>query len=131
MKSRTILLIDSDQTSRRQRVIMLITHGYAVRTAESVEDVQLPFAPPMPDLVLLRADTPPDGTDSAFALIRSAAPDQKIAFLLEDGHEVCQLFVNGKLVRAREILDEDLIDTVATIFEGKSEAIARYTAVGG
>ena len=131
MKSRTILLIDSDQTTRRQRVVMLVTHGYLVRTAERVEDLQLPFASPAPDLVLLRADTPTDRADSAFALIRNAAPEQKIGFLLDDGHELCQLFVNGKLARAGEFLDQDLIQIVATIFEDKSQAIAKYIAAGG
>ena len=131
MKRRTILLIDSDQTTRRHRVVMLVTHGYLVRTAERVEDLQLPFAPPAPDLVLLRADKPPDRLDSAFALIRNAAPEQKIGFLLDDGHELCQLFVNGKLARAGEFLDQDLIQTVATIFEDESQARAKHTSVGG
>ena len=117
MKTRTILLIDSYQTTRRQRVVMLLTHGYLVHAAERVEDLQLPFAAPAPDLVLLRADKPPDRSDSAFVLIRDAAPKQKIGFLLDDGHELCQLFVNGKLARAGEFLDQDLIQTVATIFE--------------
>ena len=131
MKSRTILLIDSDQTTRRQRVVMLVTHGYQVRTAERVEDLQLPFASPAPDLVLLRADKPPDRADSAFASIRNAAPEQRIGFVLNDGHELCQVFVNGKLARGGEFLDQDLIQTVASIFEAKSEAIAKYIAAGG
>jgi len=131
MKNHTILLIDSDRTTRRQRVVMLVTHGYLVRTAERVEDLQLPFAPPAPDLVLLRADKPPDRANSAFALIRNAAPDQKIGFLLDDGHELCQLFVNGKLTRAGEFLDQDLIQTVATIFADENRARAKHTSVGG
>jgi len=131
MKSRTILLIDSDQTTRRQRVAMLVTHGYLVRTAERVEDLQLPFTAPAPDLVLVRADKPPDRADSAFALIRNAAPGQKIGFLLDDGHELCQVFVNGKLARAGEFLDQDLIQTVATIFDDECGAGRKHTSVGG
>ena|SRR5690348_12853735 len=131
MKNRTILLIDSDQTTRRQRVVMLVTHGYQVRTAERVEELQLPFVSSAPDLVLLRADKPTDRPDSAFALIRNAAPEQKIAFLLDDGHELCQLFVNGKLARAGEFLDQDLIQTVATIFDDESHARTKHTSAGG
>ena len=131
IKPRTILLIDSNQSTRRQRVVMLVTHGYFVRTAEKVEDLQLPFVPPAPDLVLLRADKPPDRDDSAFALIRNAAPEQKIGFLVDEGHELCQLFVNGKLARAGEFLDQDLIQTVATIFDAESRAPAKHTSVGG
>lgn len=122
MKSRTILLIDSDQSTRRQRVVMLLTHGYLVRAEESIEKLKLPFAGSPPDLVLLRADEPHDHAESAYVAIRKAAPNQKIGFLLEDGHKLCELFLDGILARPREQLAGDLIDVVKAMFETRSFA---------
>jgi hypothetical protein len=116
-KLRTILLIDSDQSTRRQRVIMLLTHGYGVHAVETVGDLELPFSEPAPDLVLLRVDEPPDRSDSAFMRIRTAVPKQRIGFLLNDRHKLCQLFMNGVLVRPMETLAGDLIHAVQTMFE--------------
>jgi DNA-binding NarL/FixJ family response regulator len=120
MKSRTILLIDSNQSTRRQRAAMLLTHGYLVRAEESIENLNLPFREPPPDLVLLRVDEPPDRPESAYAAIREAAPNQTIGFLLDDSHHLCQVFVNGILSKRREELAGDLIETVNMIFEAKS-----------
>jgi CheY-like chemotaxis protein len=116
MQPRTILLIDSDQSTRRQRALMLLTHGYLVSSVESLNEVKLPFTHP-PDLVLVRVDEPPDRSDSAFALIRNAAPGQRIGFLLDDGHHLCQLFVNGVLVRPQQALAGDLIEEVEAMFD--------------
>lgn len=52
MRRRTILLIDGNQSTRRQRAIMRVTHGFVVRAAENIQDVELPFTHPAPDLVL-------------------------------------------------------------------------------
>lgn len=129
MKRRTILLIDGDQSTRRQRAIMLVTHGFVVRAAESVQDVELPFAHPAPDLVLLRAEDPPDRSDSAYTLIRNAVPGQRIGFLQDDGHYLCELFVDGVLVRPREELSGDLIRAVEAMFEGKLQKSAKSACV--
>lgn len=129
MKRRTILLIDGDQSTRRQRAIMLVTHGFVVRAAESVQDVELPFAHPAPDLVLLRAEDPPDRSDSAYTLIKNAVPGQRIGFLLDDGHYLCELFVDGVLVRPREELSGDLIRAVEAMFEGKLQKSAKSACV--
>jgi CheY-like chemotaxis protein len=112
MKPRTILLIDSDQSTRRQRVLVLLTHGYLVRAVEKVENLELPYTGPAPDLVLLRVDEPHDRPGGAYNLIREAAPRQRIGFVLDDGHKLCQLFVNGVLTRPREELASDLIEAV-------------------
>lgn len=130
MKRRTILLIDGDQSTRRQRAIMLVTHGFVVRAAESVQDVELPFVHPAPDLVLLRADSPPDRSESAYTLIRKAAPRQRIGFLSDDGHYLCELFVDGVLVRRREELAGDLIRSVEAMFEGRLQNSAKSVCVG-
>jgi len=130
MRRRTILLIDGNQSTRRQRAIMLVTHGFVVRAAESVQDVELPFAPPAPDLVLLREDSTPDRFDSAYMLIRSAVPGQRIGFLLDDGHYLCELFVDGVLVRPREELAGDLIGSVEAMLEGKLQNSAKSVCVG-
>lgn len=128
MKPRTILLIDSNQSTRRQRVVMLLTHGYLVRAEETIEDLKLPFAAPAPDLVLLRGDEAHDHPESAYAAIRRAAPNQKIGFLLDDGHYLCQLFVNGILTRRREELAGDLIEAVKAMLE--TESVAQHAACG-
>ena len=127
MKPRTILLIDSNQSTRRQRTVMLLTHGYLVRAEERIEDLKLPFAAPAPDLVLLRGDEA-HGPESAYAAIRRAAPNQKIGFLLDDGHYLCQLFVNGILTRRREELAGDLIEAVKAMFE--TDSVAQHAACG-
>jgi len=128
MKPRTILLIDNNQSTRRQRVVMLLTHGYLVRAEEKIEDLTLPFAAPAPDLVLLRGDEAHDHPESAYAAIRRAAPNQKIGFLLDDGHYLCQVFVNGVLAKGREELAGDVIQAVETMFE--PESVAQHAAVG-
>ena len=128
MKPRTILLIDKNQSTRRQRVVMLLTHGFLVRAEETIKNLKLPFAPPAPDLVLLRGDEAHDSPESAYAAIRRAAPNQKIGFLLDDGHYLCQLFVDGILTRRREELAGDLIEAVKAMFE--TESVAQHTAVG-
>lgn len=128
MRSRTILLIDSDQSTRRQRVVMLLTHGYLVRAEESIDKLKLPFAGSPPDLVLLRADEPQDRPESAYAAIRNAAPNQRIGFLLEDGHKLCELFVNGILARPQERVAGDLIDAVKAMFE--TRPFARHAMCG-
>lgn len=128
MKPRTVLLIDSDQSTRRQRVVMLLTHGYMVRAEEKLEDLELPFAGRAPDLVLLRVDESHQRPDSAYLAIRRAAPNQRIGFLLDDGHELCQVFINGVLVRPREKLAGDLIQAVKTMFE--DESVAQTAALG-
>jgi AmiR/NasT family two-component response regulator len=130
MRPRNILLIDSDQSTRRQRVIMLLTHGYLVHAAERVEDVELPFVRPAPDLVLLRVEEPPDRSDSAYMLIRNAAPGQRIGFLVGDSHYLCQLFVDGVLVRPREELAGDLIQAVEAMFDAEFEVSAKRACVG-
>ncbi|PYY16897.1 MAG: hypothetical protein DMG61_03455 [Acidobacteria bacterium] len=130
LRPRTILLIDSDQSTRRQRVIMLLTHGFLVRAAERVEDVELPFVHPAPDLVLLRVKDPPDRFDSAYMLIRAAAPRQRIGFLVDDRHYLCELFVDGVLVRPREELSGDLIQSVEAMFEADFEVSAKRACVG-
>ena len=122
MKPRTILLIDSDRSTRRQRVLMLLTHGYLVRALEKVENLELPFTGAAPDLVLLRVDEPHDLPDGAYKVIREAAPRQRIGFVLDDGHELCQVFVNGVLTRPREELASDLIEAVNTMFGTESVA---------
>lgn len=128
MKPRTILLIDSNQSTRRQRVVMLVTHGYLVRAQETIEGLKLPFAAPPPDLVLLRGDEAHDHPESAYAAIRRAAPNQKIGFLLDDGHYLCQVFVNGSLARRREELVGDLIEAVSAMFG--TESVAQHAACG-
>jgi hypothetical protein len=128
MKSRTILLIDSDQSTRRQRVVMLLTHGYLVRAEESIEKLKLPFAGSPPDLVLLRADEPQDRPESAYAAIRNAVPNQRIGFLLEEGHKLCELFLDGILARPREQVGGDLIHAVKAMFETRS--FARHAMCG-
>jgi len=128
MKPRTILLIDNNQSTRRQRVVMLLTHGYLVRAEEKIEHLKLPFTAPAPDLVLLRADKVHDGPESAYATIRRAAPNQKIGFLLDDGHYLCELFVDGILTRRREELAGDLIEAVKAMFE--TDLVAQHAACG-
>ncbi len=128
MKPRTILLIDSNQSTRRQRVVMLLTHGYLVRAEETIENLKLPFAPPAPDLVLLRGDEAHDRPESAYAAIRRATPNQKIGFLLDDGHHLCQLFVNGILIRPCEELAGDLIEVVNAMFE--TDSMAQHAVCG-
>jgi len=130
MRPRTILLVDSDQSTRRQRVIMLLTHGFLVRAAERIEDLELPFAIPAPDLVLLRVEEPPDRSDSAYMLIRNAAPRQRIGFLVDDSHYLCELHVDGVLVRPREELAGDLIQSVEAMFEAEFENSAKSALVG-
>ena len=129
-KPRTILLIDGDQSTRRRRVIMLLTHGYGVQAVETVGDVELPFSKPAPDLVLLRVDEAPDRSDSAFVLIRNAVPGQRIGFVLSDTHHLCQLFVNGVLVRPRETLTGDLIHAVQAMLEPHCDPNLGALAVG-
>ena len=129
-RPRSILLIDSDQSTRRQRVIMLLTHGFFVQAMERVEDVKLPFDSPAPDLVLLRVEEPPDQADSAYMLIRSAAPRQRIGFLVDDRHFLCELFVDDLLVRPREALAGDLIQSVEAMFEAEFEFSGKHAAVG-
>lgn len=116
MNRRNILLIDSDQSTRRQRVVMLLTHGYAVRAAKTLDDLELPFTDPLPDLVLLRAEESPN-RPSAYELIRKAVPGQSIGVLPEDGHKLCQLFMNGVLTLPRTELAGDLIQAVEAMFE--------------
>jgi len=128
MKPRTILLIDNNPSTRRQRVVMLLTHGYLVRAEEKIEHLKLPFTAPAPDLVLLRADKVHDGPESAYATIRRAAPNQKIGFLLDDGHYLCELFVDGILTRRREELAGDLIEAVKAMFE--TDSVAQHAACG-
>jgi len=128
MKPRTILLIDNNQSTRRQRVVMLLTHGYLVRAEEKIEHLKLPFTAPAPDLVLLRADKVHDGPESAYATIRRAAPNQKIGFLLDDGHYLCELLVDGILTRRREELAGDLIEAVKAMFE--TDSVAQHAACG-
>lgn len=128
MKPRTVLLIDSDQSTRRQRAVMLLTHGYVVRAEEKIGNLQLPFTGLAPDLVLLRADESHDRPDSAYEMIRRAAPNQKIGFLSGDSHELCQVFINGVLARPREELAGDLIQAVKTMFE--AESVAQTAALG-
>ena len=129
MRFRTILLIDNDQSTRRQRALMLLTHGYLVSSVERLDHVKLPFVSP-PDLVLLRGDEPPDRSDSAFALIRNTAPGQRIGFLLDDGHKLCQLYVDGLLVRPRQQLAGDLIASVEAMFETRLEAAMKHVSLG-
>jgi hypothetical protein len=124
------LLIDSDQSTRRQRVIMLVTHGFTAHAVERVEDVKLPFPSPAPDLVLLRVEEPPDHSDSAYMLIRNAAPRQRIGFLTDDRHFLCELFVDGVLVRPRQSLGGDLIQSVEAMFEAEFEFSEKHAAVG-
>lgn len=128
MKPRTILLIDRNQSTRRQRVVMLLTHGYLVRAEETIEDLELPFTAPAPDLVLLRGDEAHDRPESTYAAIRRAAPNQKIGFLVDDGHYLCQLFVNGILTRRREELGGDLIEAVKAMLE--TDSVAQHAACG-
>ena len=128
MKPRTILLIDSNQSTRRQRVVMLLTHGYLVRAEETIEDLKLPLAAPAPDLVLLRAGQPHDRAERAYVAIQRAAPHQKIGFLLDDGHYLCPLFVNGILTRRREELAGDLIEAVEAMFQ--TDSVAQHAACG-
>ena len=128
MNRRSILLIDDNQSTRRQRAVMLLTHGYLVHCAETIEDLELPFASPAPDLVLLRADEPPDDPDGAYELIRRCMPRQKIGFLPHDGHRLCQMFMDGVLTRPREELTGNLIQTVEAIFE---KHLARHWAALG
>ena len=128
MRPRTILLIDSDQSTRRQRAVMLLTHGFTVRAVEGLENVTLPFTRPAPDLVLVRADQSPDRSDSAYTLIRNAVPGQRIGFLLDDGHRLCQVYVNGVLTRPREELSGDLIQAVEAMFE--TQPGVQHAAVG-
>ncbi len=127
MKPRTILLIDNNQSTRRQRVVMLLTHGYLVRSEETIKDLKLPFTAPAPDLVLLRGDEAHDRPESAYVAIRRAAPNQKIGFLLDDGHYLCQVFVNGILAKRREEVAGDLIQAVEAMFEPE---FAQHAAVG-
>jgi hypothetical protein len=105
MNRRTILLIDDNQSTRRQRVVMLLKHGYVVR-----------------------ADEPADHPDGAYELIRRAMPRQRIGFLLQDWHELCQMFMDGVLTRPREELAGNLIQTVEAIFE---KQLARQCAALG
>ena len=128
MKPRTILLIDRDQSTRRQRVVMLLTHGYVVRAEGAIENVKLPFAAPAPDLVLLRGDEAHDHPESAYVAIRRAGPNQKIGFVVDDHHYLCQLFMNGVLTRRSEELVGDLIAAVRSMFETKS--VAQHAACG-
>src|SRR5579872_2098205 len=121
MKPHTILLIDSNQSTRRQRVIMLLTHGYAVRAEHGIEDLKLPLIGPLPDLILLRADEQHDRPESAYVAIRKVAPHLKIGFLLDDGHRLCQVFANGVLIKQREELAGDLTGTVKSMFESEPE----------
>lgn len=129
-RPRSILLIDNDQSTRRRRVLMLLTHGFIVHAVERVEDVKLPFPSPAPDLVLMRMEEPPDHSDGAYMLIRNAAPRQRIGFLLEDRNFLCELFVDGVLVRPREALAGDLIQSVEAMFEVDSEFSAKHAALG-
>jgi hypothetical protein len=55
-------------------------------------------------------------------------PNQKIGFLLEDGHKLCELFLDGILARPREQLVGDLIDAVKAMF--KSEPFAQHAMCG-
>ena len=128
MKPRTILLIDHNQSTRRQRVVMLLTHGFLVRAEETIKNLKLPFAAPSPDLVLLRGDEAHDRPESAYMAIRRAKPNQKIGFLLDDGHYLCQVFLDGSLTRQREELAGDLIEAVKAMFE--TDSVAQHAACG-
>jgi len=64
----------------------------------------------------------------AYNVIREAAPRQRIGFVLDGGHELCQVFVNGLLTRPREGLASDVIEAVNTMFE--TETAARAAVVG-
>jgi hypothetical protein len=119
MKPHTILLIDGNQSTRRQRIVMLLTHGYSIRAEHSIEDLNLPLKEPLPDLVLLRGDEQHDRPESAYVAIRKVAPHLKIGFLLDDGHRLCEVFANGVLIKHREELAGDLIGTVKSMFESK------------
>lgn len=127
-KPRTILLIDSDQSTRRQRVLMLLTHGYLVHAVETVEDLKLPFIGPPPDLILLRLNEPHDHPKSAYVALRNALPNQRIGLLFADGHELCEVFVDGVLARPREELVGDLIQAVKSMFE--TECFAQHAVLG-
>ena len=127
-KPRTILLIDRDQSTRRQRAVMLLTHGYLVQSAETVEDLKLPFIGSPPDLILLRLKEPHDHPKGDYAAIRKALPNQRIGVIFDDGHELCEVFVDGVLARPREELVDDLMDAVKSMFETGS--IAKHAILG-
>lgn len=78
---------------------------------------ELPFTSPVPDLVLLRGDEPADDPDGAYELIRRAMPSQKIGFLLHEGHELCDMFMDGVLTRPREEVAGNVIEVVEVMFE--------------
>jgi hypothetical protein len=109
---------------------MLLTHGYAVSSAESMDEVELPFTTP-PDLVLIRANESPDRSHSAFNLIRNAAPTQRIGFLIDDGHNLCQLFINGVLVRPKVALNGDLIGEVEAMLDTQLDNFAQPVSIAG
>ena len=65
-----------------------------------------------------------------FAIIRNAAPAQRIGFLLDDNHRLCQMFVNGVLVRPRQALSGDLIEEVEAMLDVNCGSFARPVSVG-
>ncbi len=97
------------------RSIILSTHGYEVESAESIQDITLPFTD-APDLVLLPTNQRTDKTGSAWQRIREAVPAQRIGFLEDDSYFLCPLFYNGVLIEPARQISGDLIAAVEFMF---------------
>lgn len=125
---RTILLVEEAARGRNERAIILGAYGYQVETANSPAEGHLRWNASHPDLVLLALDRCSDAARKLWAVIKQAAPQQRIAFLQDDSLYLCPVFYEGTMVRQAEGTG-DFLGSIRALLSGPVPAPA--FALGG
>ena len=119
----TILLVEEGTRGRNERAIILGTYGYQVETVHGAAEGHLRWNASRPDLVLLALDTCSDAARKLWAVIKQAAPQQRMAFLNSDSLYLCPVYYDGKMVRQAEGAG-DFLGAIRMLLAGPAPALA-------
>lgn len=107
-RRKKILLVEEHDGARRERAIILSTHGYEVQTTNSAAEAHQLWHATRPDLVLLAAERHTDTAQGLWEAITQADPQQRIAFLHADSLYLCPVLHEGEIVRKPEVTGDFL-----------------------
>lgn len=100
-KAKRILLLDDDASRRSTRAVILLTHGYDVESVATIADALHACGASQPDLLLIGV-TPSLTGRSWLERIGKSRPQQRVAFLLNDGEKLCAVQFDGELLLPEE-----------------------------
>lgn len=100
-----ILLVDTDENSRKHRAHMLATNGYGVDTISTLSGLGRPWKDAKYRLVLLGIGPRWNTEMEAWKRIQQDYPTQKFMFLLNVSERLCPLFLDDDKIRDEESSD--------------------------